>query len=156
MRTNIKARIACLFISKTTIMVNKREKIYFINNFYFRQTAILFLYFFSFILFLLLFPSLFLHHLRFNWAERAFFFADLFGRNFLVFFTSFWAEFFLQVGDARAPSAHPPPLSPILFTRLKRNGINTKRTKVNETKRYRSEQNKTEQKKYKKNKRNGI
>ena len=30
MKTNIKARITCLFISKTTIIINKREIIYFI------------------------------------------------------------------------------------------------------------------------------
>ena len=45
-----------LFISKTAIMVNKREK-YLLYNFYFRQTAILFLYFFNFFSLLLLFAS---------------------------------------------------------------------------------------------------
>ena len=57
MKTNIKARITCLFISKTTIMVNKCEKIYFIYNFSILQTTILFLYFFYFIPFLLFFYS---------------------------------------------------------------------------------------------------
>ena len=45
-----------LFIFKTTIMVNKREK-NLLYNFYFRQTAVLVLYFFNFIPFLLLFYS---------------------------------------------------------------------------------------------------
>ena len=45
-----------LFIFKTTIMVNKREK-NLLYNFYFRQTAVLVLYFFYFIPFLLLFYS---------------------------------------------------------------------------------------------------
>ena len=45
-----------LFIFKTTTMVNKREK-NLLYNFYFRQTAVLVLYFFNFIPFLLLFSS---------------------------------------------------------------------------------------------------
>ena len=46
------------------------------------------------------------------WAGRAFFFADLFGRNFLFSFRRFWMELFLQMGGggctlpAYAPGQH--------------------------------------------------
>ena len=42
-KNSIKARINCLFISKTTIMVNKREKTYFIIPISDRQLSSLFL-----------------------------------------------------------------------------------------------------------------
>ena len=46
MKTNIKARITCLFISKTTIMVNKCEIIYFIRLSSFFISLILSLFFY--------------------------------------------------------------------------------------------------------------
>ena len=56
-----------LFLSKTTIMVNKYEK-NLLYNFCFRQTAILFHYFFNFTPFLLLFSSFFPYLFRFNFV----------------------------------------------------------------------------------------
>ena len=67
MKTNIKARITCLFISKTTIMVNKCETIYFIIS-NFRQTAFVFLSLFNFIPLLLLISSFFPYLFRFNFV----------------------------------------------------------------------------------------
>ena len=59
-----------LFISKTTIMVNRREK-NLLYNFYFRQTAILFLYFFNFIPFLFFVFSTFFVLILSYLCERA-------------------------------------------------------------------------------------
>ena len=73
-------------------MVNKREK-YILYNFYFRQTAILFLYFFNFISFLLLFssfiPIFFVLILSYLSGTCTFFFADISGRNFFSSFGHF-------------------------------------------------------------------
>ena len=94
-------------------MVDKREK-NLLYNFYFRQTALLFLYFFNFIPFFysfLLFPYLFC----FNFVASE--------RNVhILFCRHIWAELSLLFwtflsgtfspgggGDARAPSAPPPP-----------------------------------------------
>ena len=78
-------------------------------NFYFRQTAILFLYFFNFLS--LFFPTLFVLVLSYLSGTCTFFFADISGRDFFSSFGHFWAELFFQVGGggARAPSAPPPP-----------------------------------------------
>ena len=87
MNKNIKARITGLFICKTLIMVNKREK-NLLYNFFFRQTAIfilsfvLSLSFYSFLLFSLTFFVLILLYLsgtyilfcRHIWAELSFLF----------------------------------------------------------------------------------
>ena len=64
MKTNTKARITCLFISKTTIMVNKRETTYFIisisdkqlSSFFF--SLILSLFFYLYLLFVLVLSNL--------------------------------------------------------------------------------------------------
>ena len=86
---------------KTTIMVNKREK-HLLYNFYFRQTATLFLYFFKFKPFLLLFssffPNFFVLILSYLSGRCTFFFADISGRNFLSSFGHFWAELFPRWG----------------------------------------------------------
>ena len=106
MKRKIKATIACLFICKTTIMVNKREK-KLLCSFFFRQTAILFLAFssfFYFIAFLLLFSSFFHYLLRFNFvvSERAFFCADL---SFL--FWTFLSGTFIQAGGCMCTQCTP-------------------------------------------------
>ena len=66
-------------------MVNKREKS-LLYNFYFRQTAIVFLYFFISIPFLLLipsfFPTFFVLILSYLSGTCTFSFADISGRNF--------------------------------------------------------------------------
>ena len=81
-------------------MVNKREK-NLLYNFYFLQTAILFLYFLNFIPFLLLFssffPTFFVLILSYLSGTRTFFLADISGRNFLSSFGHFWAVLFSPV-----------------------------------------------------------
>ena len=90
-------------------MVNKREKICWVYNFYFRQTAILFLYFLNLIPFLLLFssffPTFFVLILSYLSETRTFFLADISGRNFPSSFGHLWAELFSRVGGGGAPSA---------------------------------------------------
>ena len=111
MKTNVKARITGLFICKTTIMVNKREKNLLIYNFYFRQTAILFLSFalslsFYSLLFSLTFFALILLYLsgmyilfcRHIWAELSF------------LFWTFLSGTFFQVGECTYTQCTPPPL----------------------------------------------
>ena len=110
MKTNIKATITCLYISKTTIIVNKCEDN--INNFYFQQTVLLFLSFFYFIpKFLLLFSSFF---------SLTFFILILLylSRTCIIFCQHIWGELsflfwtflsgtFFRCGGACAPSAPP-------------------------------------------------
>ena len=107
-----------LFISKTTIMVNKHEK-NLLYNFYFRQTAILFFYFFNFNPFLSLlssfFPTFFVLILSYLSGTCIIVFADISGRNFLSSFEHFWAEHFSQVGGARAPTAPPLAYAPVIY-----------------------------------------
>ena len=96
---------------KTAIMVNKREKIYYIISisdkrlFYFFISLILPLSFYSFLLFSLFFV-LILSYLsrtctfffcRYIWAELS-----------LLFWTFLSGTFFPGRGGARAPSASPP------------------------------------------------
>ena len=96
-----------MFLSKTTIMVNKREKIYCIISISDKRqssfiiSSILPLSFYSFLLF---FPTFFV--LILLYLSR-FFSGDISGRNLLSSFGHFRAEHFSQVGGARAPSASP-------------------------------------------------
>ena len=107
---NIKARIACLFISKTTIMVNKHETIYFII---FVSDKRLSSFFISSILsFSFTCVFFFVLILSYQSGTCTFFFADISGRNFLSSFGHFWAKLLSQVGGTRAPSAQPPPPPP--------------------------------------------
>ena len=123
MKTNIKARITGLFICKTTIMVNKCEKI-LLYNFYFRQTAIvilsfmLSLSFYSFLLFYLTFFVLILLYLS---GKYILFLPTYLGGTFFPLLdVSERNYFFRWGGGARAPSAPPPP--PHLRTRLNKKG----------------------------------
>ena len=107
---------AHLFISKTTIMVNKREK-YILYNFYFRQTAILFLYFFNFISFLLLFssfiPIFFVLILSYLSGTCTFFFADISGRTFSPLLDISERNFFPRLGGGvHVHPVHPPAYAP--------------------------------------------
>ena len=108
---NIKEGIT-FFISKTTMMVNKREK-NLLYNFYFRQTAIIFLYFFNFTPFLLLFssffPTFFVLILSYLSGTCTFVFTDISGRNFLSSFRHFWAELLSQVGGGCTCTQCTPP-----------------------------------------------
>ena len=83
-------------------------------NFYFRQTAILFLYFFNFLS--LFFPTLFVLVLSYLSGTCTFFFADISGRDFFSSFGHFWAELFFQVGGGvHVHPVHPPPAyAPVL------------------------------------------
>ena len=100
MKTSIKARITWLFISKTTIMVNKRE-IIILHNFYFRRTAIVFLYFFNFIPFLLLIffflPIFFVLILSYLSGTCTLFWRHIWAEITLLFWT-FLSGTFFQVG----------------------------------------------------------
>ena len=91
MKTSIKARITCLLISRTTIMVNKGEKIYFVISISNKRPSS----FFNFISLFFFFP----HHIRFNfvisernvhilfcrhiWAELSFLFLTFLSGTFL-------------------------------------------------------------------------
>ena len=82
MKTNIKARITCLFISKTTIMINKREIIYFIISI--SSFFISLILSFSFTYIFLFFPYLF----RFNFVVSE-------QNVHILFCRHIWAELFL-------------------------------------------------------------
>ena len=128
MKTNIKARITCLFISKTTIMVNKRETIYFIIFIFDKRlSSFLFLKFYPFsFTYIFFFPYLF----RFNFvvSERnvhIIFCRHIWAELSLLFWTFLSGTFFPGVcvcvsggggGSARAPSAPPPAYAPVLGT----------------------------------------
>ena len=99
-------------------MVNKCEK-NLLLNFYFRQTAILFLYFFNFIPFLLLFssffPTFFVLILLYLSGTCTFFFADISGRNFLSSFGHFSANLFPRWGGGGGGlHVHLPAYAPVL------------------------------------------
>ena len=100
-----------LFIFKTTIMVNKREKIYCIISISDKRLSSFF-FFFNFIPFLLLFssffPIFFVLILSYLSGTCTFFFANIFGWNFLSSFGHFWAELFSQVGEG----VHLHPVQP--------------------------------------------
>ena len=97
-------------------MVNKRKK-NLLYNFYFRQTAILILYFFNFnpllLLFSSFFPTFFVLILSYLSRTCTFFFADISGRAELsLLFWTFLSETYFPGGGgggARTPSALPPP-----------------------------------------------
>ena len=99
---------------KTIITVNKRKK-NLLYNFYFRQTAILILYFFNFnpllLLFSSFFPTFFVLILSYLSGTCTFVFADISGRAelSLLFWTLLSGTYFPGVGGggARAPSAPP-------------------------------------------------
>ena len=85
-------------------------------NFYFRQTAILFLYLFNFIPFLFFsvfffFPTFFVLILSYLSGTCSFFIiADISGRNFLSSLGHFWAELFSQVGGCTRTQCTTPPV----------------------------------------------
>ena len=99
-----------LFMFKTTIMVNKR-KTNLLYNFYFRQTAVFFLYFFIFNPSILLFSSFcstfFVLVLSYLNGRCTFFFANISGRNFSLFFWTFLSGTFFP---GRGVHVHPPSL----------------------------------------------
>ena len=90
MKTNITARVTCLFIFKTAVMVNKRKKS-LLYNFYFRQTAI-----FRFTLFFY-FPYLF----RFNFVVSE--------RNVHSFLPAYLSGTFYSGGGCTCTQCTPPP-----------------------------------------------
>ena len=97
MKTNIKARITCLFISKTTIMVNKREIIYFIISVSHKRLSSFFISLILFLFFLLIsssFPTFFVLTLPYLSGTCTFFFADISGQNFLASWTFLSETFF--------------------------------------------------------------
>ena len=121
MKTKIKARIPCSFISKTTIMVNKRETMYFIISISDKRLSSFFVSLnLSFLFYLyLLFSLPFSFKFCRIWAERAYFFWRHIWGNFLSSFRHFWAEHFFQLGGgggARAPSAPPPLRTPLEYS----------------------------------------
>ena len=123
MKTNIKARIMItyLFICKTKFSVNKREKS-LLYNFYFRQRAIPFLYFFCLFRFSLFFFSPYLFRFNFVVSERNvhYFLPTYLGGTFFPSLdVSERNNFFSDGGGgmARAPSA--PPLRTRMFVSLK-------------------------------------
>ena len=123
MKTNIKARIACLFISKTTIMVNKRETIYFIisisdkrpSSFFISLILSLFFY-----LYLLFFPTGYLFRFNFVVSERnvhIHFCRHIWVELSLLFWT-FLSGTFFPGGGGGGGGARPPSAPPPLRTRL--------------------------------------
>ena len=109
----MKTRITCFFISKTTIMLNTRETIYFIISISDKRLSSFFISLTLTLLFYLhlLFPYLF----RFNFvvSERNvhILFADISGRNIISSFGLFWAELFFRVkgGGCSCTQCTPPP-----------------------------------------------
>ena len=112
MKTNIKARITCLFISKTTINL--------LYNFYFRQTAILFLSLSYFTPFLLNFPSFFPYLFRFNFvvSERNVksFLPTYLGGTFFPLLSVSERNFFS--GGAGRCTCNPPAYAPVRYTQI--------------------------------------
>ena len=114
MKRNIKARITCLFISKITIMVNKRETIYFIISIFDKRLSsffislILSLFFHLYLLFSLPFSFNFVvsernvHILfcRHIWAELS------------LLYWKFLSGTFFQVGRGGGLHVHPVHPSP--------------------------------------------
>ena len=97
MKTTIKARITCLFFSKTTIMVNKRETIYFIISIFDKRLSSFFISLilsFSFTYISSFFPYLFRFNLSNLTGTCTFFFADIWAELSLLFLTFLSGTFF--------------------------------------------------------------
>ena len=120
MKTKIKARIPCSFISKTTIMVNKRETMYFIISISDKRLSSFFVSLnLSFLFYLyLLFPYLF--RLNFVVSEQNVHisFDDISGGTFSPLLDISERNFFSSLGGggARAPSAPPPLRTPLEYS----------------------------------------
>ena len=114
MKTNIKARITCLFISKTTIIINKREIIYFIISISSFLISLILSSSFTYIF--LFFPYLF----RFNFVVSEQNVHILFCRHIwaelsLLSWTFLSGTFFPSGGGggARVHPVHPPAYAPV-------------------------------------------
>ena len=98
MKTNIKSRITVLFICKTTMMVNKREKIYFIVSISDKRLSLFFLLCCPFVL---LFSSFFPYLFCFNFVISE--------RNVNSFLPTYLGGTFFPLLDVSEQCTPPPP-----------------------------------------------
>ena len=120
MKINIKARITCLFISKTTIMVINVEKIYFVISISDKRLSSLLIYFILsfFVSSFLFFPYLF----RFNFVvseqnQSILFCLHIWAEPSFLFWT-FLSGTFFRWGGCMCTRCTPPVYAPELYTNV--------------------------------------